>query len=434
MRILETNRDPASEILSALTSEAEGPDPELQETVRNIIADVRSRGDSALLELGREFDSPDLQSLQATEAEFDEAYASIDPPLLEAIRKAKSNIEAFHRKQLQNSWMDMQEDFLYGQIVRPIERVGFYAPAGLAPYPSTVLMTAVPAIVAGVSTLVMCCPAQRDGGISAPMLVAARECGLTAVFKIGGAQAAAAMAFGTESVPKVDKIVGPGNQYVTEAKRQLFGYVGIDQLAGPSEILILADDSAAPEYVASDLLSQAEHGPHSRCVLVTTSRRVADETLREIKKRTEDAPRKSYIEESLSKFGVVVIARDIDEAIDLANTFAPEHLEIAVAEPWEALRKIKNAGTVMVGHYTPVPLCDFAAGPNHTLPTMGTARFSSALSVDDFIKKSGLLSFSPKALKEIAPTVLELAQAEGFAAHANTVRVRLADIDAQKGD
>lgn len=434
MRILETNRDPASEILSALTSEAEGPDPELQETVRNIIADVRSRGDSALLELGREFDSPDLQSLQATEAEFDEAYASIDPPLLEAIRKAKSNIEAFHRKQLQNSWMDMQEDFLYGQIVRPIERVGFYAPAGLAPYPSTVLMTAVPAIVAGVSTLVMCCPAQRDGGISAPMLVAARECGLTAVFKIGGAQAAAAMAFSTESVPKVDKIVGPGNQYVTEAKRQLFGYVGIDQLAGPSEILILADDSAAPEYVASDLLSQAEHGPHSRCVLVTTSRRVADETLREIKKRTEDAPRKSYIEESLSKFGVVVIARDIDEAIDLANTFAPEHLEIAVAEPWEALRKIKNAGTVMVGHYTPVPLCDFAAGPNHTLPTMGTARFSSALSVDDFIKKSGLLSFSPKALKEIAPTVLELAQAEGFAAHANTVRVRLADIDAQKGD
>lgn len=434
MRILETDRDPASAIREALTSEAQGPDPELQETVRNIIAGVRSRGDEALLELGRKFDSPELQSLRATEAEFDSAYAAIKPSLLQAIREAKSNIEAFHRRQLQTSWMDAREDFLYGQIVRPIEKVGFYAPAGLAPYPSTVLMTAVPALVAGVTTLVMCCPAQKDGGVSAPMLVAARECGLTAVFKIGGAQAAAAMAFGTESVPKVDKIVGPGNQYVTEAKRQLFGYVGIDGLAGPSEILVLADDSANPAYVAADMLSQAEHASDSRCVLVTTSRLVADETLREIKRQTELAPRKSFIEQSLETFGVVVITQNLDEAIELANIFAPEHLEIALADPWAALGKIKNAGTVMVGHYTPVPLCDFAAGPNHTLPTMGTARFSSALSVDDFVKKSGLLSYSPKAIKTIAPTVLELAQAEGFAAHANTVRVRLADMDAQKGD
>lgn len=434
MRILETDRDSAKDILAALTSEAQGPDPALQETVRGIIADVRARGDAALLELGRKFDSPDLQSLLATEQEFEAAYASVTPALLQAIRKAKSNIEAFHRKQLQNSWMDMHEDFTYGQIIRPIEKVGFYAPAGLATYPSTVLMTAVPAIVAGVTTLVMCCPAQKDGSISPAMLVAARECGLTAVFKIGGAQAAAAMAFGTESVPKVDKIVGPGNQWVTEAKRQLFGYVGIDQLAGPSEILVLADDSANPAYVAADLLSQAEHGPDSRCVLVTTSRRIADETLREVKKQTETAPRKGYIEESLDKFGVVIIAKDLAEAIDLANTFAPEHLELALAEPWETVRKIKNAGTVMVGHYTPVPLCDFAAGPNHTLPTMGTARFSSALSVDDFVKKSGLLSFTPNAITEIAPTVLELAQTEGFDAHANTVRVRLADMDAQKGD
>ena len=434
MKILETDRDPASEILAALTSEAQGPDPKLQDIVREIIADVRARGDQALLELGRKFDSPHLQTLRATEHEFDDAYAAVNPALLEAIRKAKSNIEAFHRKQLQNSWMDMQDDFLYGQIVWPIERVGFYAPAGLAPYPSTVLMTAVPAVVAGVKTLVMCCPAQKDGSISAAMLVAARECGLSDVFKIGGAQAAAAMAFGTESVPKVDKIVGPGNQYVTEAKRQLFGYVGIDQLAGPSEILILADETANPAFVAADLLSQAEHASDSRCVLVTTSRRVADETIREVKKQTEVAPRREYIEASLGQFGVVIIASSLAEAIDLANTFAPEHLEIALAEPWEALRQIKNAGTVMVGHYTPVPLCDFAAGPNHTLPTSGTARFSSALSVDDFIKKSGLLSFSPQAMREIAPTVLELAQAEGFAAHANTVKVRLADMDAQKGD
>lgn len=427
MRILETDRDPADEILSALTSEAQGPDPELQETVRRIVADVRKRGDTALLELGRKFDSPELETIRAGEDEFEAAYTAIKPELLTAIRQAKSNIEEFHRKQLQNSWMDMHEDFTYGQIVRPIEKVGFYAPGGLAPYPSTVLMTAVPGVVAGVKTLVMCCPAQKDGKASGPMLVAARECGVTDVFKIGGAQAAAAMAFGTDTVSKVDKIVGPGNQWVTEAKRQLYGYVGIDQLAGPSEILVLADDTANPVFVAADILSQAEHGPDSRCVLVTTSRRLADDVLKEVKRQTETAPRKAYINESLSKFGVVVIAKSLDECIDLANTFAPEHLEIALAEPWETARKIKNAGTVMVGHYTPVPLCDFAAGPNHTLPTSGTARFTSALSVDEFIKKSGLLSYTKKALKSIAPTVLELAQAEGFDAHANTIRVRTYD-------
>lgn len=425
MKILETDRDPASEILSALTAEETGPNEGLQASVRDIIADVRKRGDTALLELGRKFDSPDLQSLRASDEDFEAAYEAVTPDLLAAIRTAKDNIETFHRRQLQKSWMAMGDEYTYGQIVRPIENVGFYAPGGLAPYPSTVLMTAVPGVVAGVKKLVMCCPAQKDGSVSAAMLVAARECGVADVFRVGGAQAAAAMAFGTETVPKVDKIVGPGNQWVTEAKRQLFGYVGIDQLAGPSEILVLADDSANPVYVAADILSQAEHGPDSRCALVTTSRRVADETLKEIKRQSESAPRKSYIEESLGKFGVVVIAGNMDEAIGLANTFAPEHLEIALTEPWDALRKIKNAGTIMIGHLTPVPLCDFGAGPNHTLPTSGTARFSSALSVDDFIKKSGLLSYSLKALEKIAPTVLELAEAEGFDAHASTIRVRM---------
>lgn len=424
MKILETERDPANEILTALTSEAHGPDPEVEQTVRGIIADVRKRGDAAVLELGRKFDSPDLEAIRAEPADFDAAYESIKPELLAAIRKAKSNIEEFHRKQLANSWLDVREDFTYGQIVRPIERVGFYAPGGLAPYPSTVLMTAVPGVVAGVKTLVMCCPAQKDGNVSGPMLVAAKECGVSDVFKIGGAQAVAAMAFGTDTVPKVDKIVGPGNQYVTEAKRQLFGYVGIDQLAGPSEILVLADDSANPVYVAADMLSQAEHASDSRCVLITTSRRIADETLKEIKRQSESAPRRQFIDESLGKFGVVVIARSLDECIDLANAFAPEHLELALADPWSILGKIKNAGTIMVGHQTPVPLCDYAAGPNHTLPTNGTARFSSALSVDEFVKKSGLLAYSAKALREIAPTVLELAQAEGFDAHANTIRLR----------
>lgn len=233
------------------------------------------------------------------------------------------------------------------------------------------------------------------------------------------------MAFGTDSVPKVDKIVGPGNQYVTEAKRQLFGYVGIDQIAGPSEILVLADDSANPAYVAADILSQAEHGPHSPCAMITTSRQLADAVLREVQKQTETALRKDYIKESLDGYGVIVIARNIDECIDLANIFAPEHLEIAMADPWEVVRKIKNAGMIMLGHYTPVPLCDFAAGPNHTLPTSGTARFSSPLSVDDFIKKSGLLAYTKDALRKIAPVVTEIAEAEGFDAHANTIRIRL---------
>lgn len=424
MKILETERDPASEILAALTSEARGPDPEIEHTVREIIEDVRKRGDAALLELGRKFDSPELNSIRVEPCDFDAAYDAVPPDLLAAIRTAKSNIEEFHRKQLCNSWLDTREGFTYGQLVRPIERVGFYAPGGLAPYPSTVLMTAVPGTVADVKTLVMCCPAQRDGKISPAMLVAAKECSVTDVFKIGGAQAVAAMAFGTDTVPRVDKIVGPGNAYVAEAKRQLFGYVGIDQLAGPSEILVIADDSASPIYVAADLLSQAEHAGDSRCALITTSRRVADETLKEIRRQSERATRRRLIEESLGRHGMIVIVRNIDEAAELANAFAPEHLELAVADPWAILGQIKNAGTVMLGHHTPVPLCDYAAGPNHTLPTNGTARFSSALSVDDFVKKSGLLAYSATALRAIAPTVLELAAAEGFDAHTNAIRVR----------
>ncbi|OFX15888.1 MAG: histidinol dehydrogenase [Armatimonadetes bacterium RBG_16_58_9] len=424
MKIFETVRDPMEEVLAALSHEASEPNEGLRETVRDIIRDVKSRGDEALLELGRKFDSPRLEDLRASEEEFEAAHGSIKPELLDAIRAAKSNIEAFHRKQLRNSWVDMREGFVYGQVVRPIEKVGFYAPAGLAPLLSTVLMTAVPANLAGVSELVMCCPVQKDGNVHGAMLVAARECGVSRVCKVGGAQAIAAMAFGTDSVPKVDKIVGPGNAYVTEAKRQVFGYVGIDQLAGPSDILVLADNSANPGFVAADMISQAEHGPDSPCVLITDSRELADGVLKELKKQTESAVRREYVEKSLEDFGVVVIARDINECIDLANTFAPEHLELALADPWEALKKIKNAGAILLGHYSPVPLGDFAAGPNHTLPTGGTARFSSALGVDDFIKKSELLCSTKDALKRIAPTVLELAEAEGLDGHAQAVRIR----------
>ena len=425
MKIFETGRDPMDEVLAALSARAAGPDGELQTTVRDIIADVKARSDEALLELGKKFDSPDLAGLSATEDEFAAAYDSIKPELLEALRTAKSNIEQFHRKQLRNTWIDVREGFVYGQVVRPIEKVGFYAPAGRAPLPSTVLMSAVPAVLAGVKQLVMCCPVQPDGAVHAAMLVAAKECGVTEVYKVGGAQAIAAMAFGTETVMKVDKIVGPGNAYVTEAKRQVFGQVGIDQLAGPSDILVLADDSADPAFVAADLISQAEHGPDSPCVLVTDSRKIADAVLKQLNKQTESAVRKDYVQKSLGEFGVVVIGRDMDECIELANAFAPEHLEIALAEPWEALKKIKNAGTILLGHYSPVPLGDFAAGPNHTLPTGGTARFSSALSVDDFIKKSGLLCYSKDALRDIAPTVLEMAEAEGLDAHGQAVKVRI---------
>ncbi len=430
MRIFETERDPAAEIISALSPEIAGPNTKIENIVRDIIIDVRTRGDAALLELGRRFDSTELDSITVTEEEMQEAYAEIEPSLLAALRTAKSNIEVFHRKQLQNSWMDSKEDFTYGQMVRPIEKVGFYAPGGLAPYPSTVLMTAVPGYVAGVKELVMCAPAMKNGKLHGPMLVAAKECGVKKIYKCGGAQAVAAMAFGTDTVPKVDKIVGPGNQYVAEAKRQVFGFVGIDQLAGPSEILIIADDTAQPDYIAADMLSQAEHADDSRCCLVTTSRKLVEQVLKQIKKQSAKAPRKELIDKSLDTNGLVVIARNLRECAGAANTFAPEHLELMVEDPWSLLRLIKNAGTVMLGHFTPVPLCDFAAGPNHTLPTNGTARFSSALSVDEFVKKSGLLSYSKQGLEKIGPVVEKIAECEGFDAHANTVRIRTKDTEA----
>jgi len=424
MRILETDRDSAGQILAALKPIESEANKELENIVRDIIADVRARGDQALLEYGRKFDSPHLDHIQATEAEFDEACASIDPKLLQAIKTAKANIEAFHRNQVQKSWIDQTDEYTYGQIVRPIEKVGIYAPARLAPLPSTVLMTAIPAKVAGVKEIVLCAPPREDGKVDATMLVAARECGVEKVYAVGGAPAAAAMAYGTSTVPKVDKIVGPGNAYFVEAKRQLYGYVGIDQLAGPSEILVLADDSANPVFVAADILSQAEHAEDSRCALITNSRQLADNVLREVRTQTESAARQEFIRKSLDTYGVIVITRDMEEAADLANEFAPEHLEVVTRNPWETLKKIKNAGTILLGNYTPVPLCDYAAGPNHTLPTSGTARFSSALSVDDFIKKSGLLAYSQEALHNIGSTVVEMATAEGLAAHADTIKVR----------
>ncbi|HOK54799.1 MAG TPA: histidinol dehydrogenase, partial [Armatimonadota bacterium] len=330
MKIFEIGRDSQAEIDAALAPPERPATEAVEESTKSIIADVKSRGDQALLELGQRFDSPELTSIAVTEDEFQDAYEKIDTKLIAAIRRAKANIEEYHRKQLKQSWIDVRDGITLGQIIRPIERVGMYAPGGKAPYPSTVLMTAVPAKVAGVPFFVMCSPAQADGKMDPLTLIAARESGVDSVFKIGGAQAIAAMAYGTATVPKVDKIVGPGNPYVAEAKRQLFGVVGIDMIAGPSEIMVIADNSAEPHFVAIDLLSQAEHAEDSRIVLVTITRDMADKILAEVKRLRSTAARREIIAESLSENGVVVLARTHEEAAELANQFAPEHLELMV--------------------------------------------------------------------------------------------------------
>lgn len=425
MKILETDRDPRDAVIAALTPASVVPDAKITGAVADIIRDVRERGDQALIELGRRFDSSSLSEIAVTAEEIEQALKSVDAELMAAVREAKGNIEAFHRNQVRRSWLDVHEDWTYGQLIRPIESVGIYAPCSQAALPSTVLMTAVPAAVAGVERIVLCSPAMPDGRMNAAIIAAAIECGVKEMYKIGGAQAAAALAFGTATIRRVDKVVGPGNVYFTEGKRQLCGVVGIDQLAGPSEILIIADDTANPGYVAADMLSQAEHAPDSRCALLTDSRRLADECIKQIKAQSAAAKRSDTISASLDANGVVVIAGSIDECVELANVFAPEHLELAVANPWQALKKVKNAGAVMLGHYTPVPLCDFAAGPNHTLPTGGTARFGSPLGVEDFVKRTGLLEYSRQALERLAPTVTAMAEAEGLDAHANTVRIRV---------
>lgn len=425
MKIFEIGRDSQAEI-DSLLAPPESPFSEaVEEATKAIISDVHLRGDQALLELGQKFDSPDLSSIAVSEEEFQIAYETVEPRLIAAIRRAKASIEDYHKKQLRQSWIDVRDGTTLGQIIRPIERVGVYAPGGKAPYPSTVLMTAIPARVAGVPFLIVCSPAGDGGNIHPLTLVAAREAGADAVFKIGGAQAVAAMAYGTDTVPKVDKVVGPGNPFVTEAKRRLFGVIGIDMLAGPSEIMIVADDTAEPNYVAADLVSQAEHAEDSKIVLVTVSRSLADAVLAQVKHLRTEAKRKEIVSESLSQNGVVVIVRTLEEAAQLVNRFAPEHLELMVADPWALLPLVKNAGAIMLGQYSPVPLGDYAAGPSHTLPTGGTARFSSPVTVDDFLKKSSLISYSRDALREVAGTVIDLAEAEGFASHADSIKVRV---------
>ncbi len=401
-----------------------------QEVVDEIIQSVRLEKDQALLALTLKFDGVQLtkNTLRVTEEEINEAYEKVDAELIRVIRRSAERIRDFHQKQKQNSWFDPDDKgSILGQMVRPLESVGVYVPGGKAAYPSSVLMNVIPAQVAGVPNIIMATPAQKDGKIYPTTLVAAKEAGINEIYKMGGAQAIAALAFGTETVPKVNKIVGPGNIYVALAKRTVYGYVNIDSVAGPSEILILADDSANPIFVAADLLSQAEHDEIASSILITDSEALALQVQEELQKQTALLSRKEIITKSLENFGAIIVVEDFEQAIALSNDIAPEHLEICTRAPFEILPYIKNAGAIFMGHYSPEPLGDYMAGPNHVLPTSGTAKFFSPLSVDDFIKKSSIISFSEASLKDLYKDIITFAEAEALTAHANAVRVRFSN-------
>lgn len=399
---------------------------EVNKVVEDIVLNVRDNKDKAVIEYGEKFDGVKLDSLMVTHEEIEEAYNSCDKELLEALEEARENIWDYHSKQLNNSWMDTSKSgAMLGQVYTPIEKVGIYVPGGTAPYPSTVLMNAVPAKVAGVTEIVMVTPPGKDGKVSANILAAAKIAGVDKIFKAGGAQGIAALAFGTETIPKVYKIVGPGNIYVAIAKRMVYGFVDIDMIAGPSEILVIADENANPEFIAADLLSQAEHDVLASSILITTCAELAEKVKIELKKQTDVLSRKDIIEVSLRDFGAIIVAKDLKEAVDLSNEIAPEHLELMVENPFELVSEIKNAGAIFLGAYSPEPLGDYFAGPNHTLPTSSTAKFYSPLSTDDFVKKSSLIYYSKENLQKHGDKIMTIATSEGLTAHANSVRVRM---------
>ena len=394
--------------------------------VADIIANVRKNGDAALLEYAKKFDKADLSSLEVTKEEIDLAFASVEPEFVEIIKEAAENIRAFHEKQVRNSFIISEKDgVICGQKVTPIEKVGLYVPGGTAAYPSTVLMDSIPAKIAGCKEIVMVTPPMSDGRVNPVILAAAKIAGVDRIFKIGGAGAVAALAYGTESVPKVDKIVGPGNAYVAEAKKQVFGIVSIDMIAGPSEILVVADSTCEARFVAADMLSQAEHDKMASAVLVTDSYDFAKAVSEELERQIPLLPRSEIARASIDKGGKIIVAEnDLSLAIDIANEIAPEHLEICVDNPFDYLDKIKHAGSIFMGKYCPEALGDYFAGPNHTLPTSGTARFSSPLSVDDFVKKSQFTYYTEAALSKVADKVAYFAHKEGLDAHAKSATVR----------
>lgn len=427
MRTVTLTKESTKDILENLLKRSPSSYGKYEMAVAQILDKVKQEKDQALFGYTKEFDKADItaENIKVTEEEIKEAYEQVDPSLLAVIRKALVNIRTYHEKQRQNSWFTSSENgTMLGQKVTPLYRVGVYVPGGKAVYPSSVLMNIVPAKVAGVPNIVMCTPPGRDGKVYPTTLVAAREAGADVIYKVGGAQAVAAMAFGTESIPKVDKIVGPGNIFVALAKKAVYGHVSIDSVAGPSEILVLADDTANPHYVAADLLSQAEHDEMASAILITTSTELAQKVQSEIEGYLKVLSRREIIEKSLENFGYILIAEDMDEAIEAANEIASEHLEIVTANAFEVMMKIRNAGAIFIGEYSSEPLGDYFAGPNHVLPTNGTAKFFSALSVDDFIKKSSIVYYSREALKEIHKDIVQFATAEQLTAHANSIAVR----------
>ena len=421
IRILRMDEISEAEIFERNDSAAD-----VSDIVAGIVADVRARGDAALLECTERFDHAVLRSLQVSKEEFDEAIALLDPRMQAVLKKAAASIRAFHNEQRRSGFiLNDRKGVVMGQKVLPLERVGIYVPGGTATYPSTVLMDSIPAKIAGVKELMITTPPGRDGKVNPVILAAARVAGVDRVFKVGGAQAVAALAYGTESIPKADKIVGPGNAFVTEAKRQIFGVAAIDMIAGPSEILIVADAKTDPAYAAADLLSQAEHDKNASAVLITDSEALARQVQAELEKQLALLPREGIARVSIEARGKIIITRDIESAIATANRLAPEHLELSLDQPFDYLDAVQNAGSVFLGRSCPEALGDYMAGPNHTLPTAGTARFSSPLSVDDFVKKIQYTYFSAEAFRDVAPDVAFFARQEGLEAHARSALVRL---------
>lgn len=427
MRIQHLNSESKKNLLEDLLKRSPNNYGQYEKGVQEILSRVKEEKDQAIFDYTEKFDHVkiDASTIKVTEEEIKEAYERVDEKLVEIIKKALLNIRSYHEKQKQYSWFDSKPDgTILGQKVTALQRVGVYVPGGKAVYPSSVLMNILPAKVAGVEEIIMVTPPGKDGKVNPNTLVAANEAGATAIYKVGGAQAIGALAYGTETIPKVDKIVGPGNIYVALAKKAVYGHVSIDAIAGPSEILVIADETANPRYVAADLLSQAEHDELASAILVTTSDDFAKKVSEEVVKFVEELPRKEIITKSLENYGYILVAEDMDAAIEIANEIASEHLEIQTANPFELMTKIRNAGAIFIGEYSSEPLGDYFAGPNHVLPTNGTAKFFSPLSVDDFIKKSSIISYSRNALEAIHTDIEKFAEAEQLTAHANSIKVR----------
>ena len=427
MRIVELTDETKNNLLESLLKRSPNSYGQYEKTVNDIIGDVRARRDEALFEYTSKFDHCEMnaEKIRVTREEIDEAYAQLEENFIEVMKHSAENIRKFHQKQMHNSWIVPEDNgTILGQKITPISISGVYVPGGKAAYPSSVLMNVLPAKVAGVSRIIMSTPPGKDGKVNPGTLVAADIAGVDEIYKVGGAQAIAAMAFGTESVPKVDKITGPGNIFVALAKKACFGYVSIDSIAGPSEILVLADESVTPRYVAADLLSQAEHDEMASAILITTSRELADKVSEEVEAFTKQLSREEIIRKSLDHYGYILIAQNMDQAVDAVNEIASEHLEILTKNPYETMTKVKNAGAIFLGEYSSEPLGDYFAGPNHILPTNGTARFFSPLNVDDFLKKTSIISYSRDALEKVHKEIELFAEKEGLTAHANSIKVR----------